>query len=384
MKQRELRSGFTTGTCASAAAKAAAVFLLTGKCPQTVRLSLPSGTEGVWRPERCKMLSEVPQEDELQYFRVLKDAGDDPDVTDGAWVYAAVIPVKGERLEFLKAEGAGYWLEEFPNLYLNGGPGIGLVTKPGLSCPPNHYAINPVPRQMILGAVWQVCVLAAYEQCLEVRIAIPEGQKLAERTFNPRLGIVNGISVLGTTGIVKPMSEEALLETIRLDIHMKVAAGEKEILMAPGNYGENFLQEHMGVPLGEAVLCSNYVGDAVDMLVLEGVTELLFAGHIGKLIKVSAGVRNTHSCHGDGRMEQLAALTGCVAPKDTDLQQRVLLCNTTEEAVGILNEAGIARKVLSLVAERVKTHMEAWSGGRVRVRVVTFSSAYGILGKTEG
>lgn len=392
----KLKSGYTTGTCASAAAKAAAVFLLTGICPEVVDLTLPNGEKASWKPEFCAAFPgtsgkpESSAASELSFlspfpcpcFLVQKDAGDDPDVTDGAWICAAVTPIDRRQLEQRKAEGRGYWLEAFPNLYLNGGYGIGLVTKPGLSCPPGHYAINPVPRQMILGAVYQVCVRAAYEECLEVEIAIPDGNRLAEKTFNPRLGIENGISVLGTTGIVKPMSEEALLETIRLDIHMKVVSGETHILMAPGNYGETFLQQQMGVPLGEAVLCSNFVGDAARMLAAEGVESVLFAGHIGKLIKVAAGVQNTHSRYGDGRMEQMAVLVGCIAPDHTKLQQQVLDCNTTEEAIGILKEAGLAEQILDLAAEQVKEHMEVWSGGKVKVQVVTFSSAYGILGRT--
>lgn len=387
MSQHQLKSGYTTGTCASAAAKAAAIFLLTGTAPETVELTLPSQETCVWHPQLHKPCEQYASGNP-PCFRVQKDAGDDPDVTHKTWIYASIAPVSRNQLNLLKTEGKGYWLKDFPNLYLNGGTGIGLVIKPGLSCPVGHYAINPVPRQMILGAVQQVCSRAAYEECLEIQIAIPDGAALAEKTFNPRLGIAGGISVLGTTGIVKPMSEEALLETIRLDIHMKVMAGEREILMAPGNYGEDFLLNHMGVPLGKAVLCSNFVGDAVDMLVSEGVEAVFFAGHIGKLVKVSAGVRNTHSRYGDGRMEQMAALTAAVLAEDNkmqagELEKQVRLCNTTEEAVGILQKAGLAESVLALAARRVKEQMEAWSGGRVTFRVVTFSAAYGILGKTD-
>lgn len=376
MEQKYLRSGFTTGTCASAAAKAAAIFVLTGKYPETVELTLPSAAVHTWMP---KPYREAGFEG---FLGVLKDAGDDPDVTNGTWVGAEVTAVSQSSLDQLKENGRGYWLEDYPELYLDGGPGIGLATKPGLSCPPGHYAINPVPRRMILQAVWQVREQAAYEGCLVVRIVIPEGEKLADRTFNPRLGIEGGISVLGTTGIVKPMSEEALLETIRLDIHMKAEAGEQVLLLAPGNYGENFLREHLGVPLGEAVLCSNFVGDAVEALVSEHIGKVLFAGHVGKLVKVSAGVKNTHSRYGDGRMEQMAALTACAVPGDLELRRSVLACNTTEEAVEILEESGAAEAVLTLLAERVKEQMEKWSHKGLEVQVVTFSTACGILGRT--
>ena len=375
--QKSLRSGYTTGTCASAAAKAAANFLLTGKEPDSVNQKLPEGEEGIWYPKPC---TDPGYEG---FFQVQKDAGDDPDVTDRSWICARVSPISRPRLTELKDSGRGYWLEDYPDLYINGGTGIGIATKPGLSCPPGHYAINPVPRSMIAAAVWQTCQQAAYEGCLEVQVAIPEGQRLAEKTFNPRLGIEGGISVLGTTGIVKPMSEEALLETIRLDIHMKGTAGEKILLLAPGNYGENFLRENMGVPLGEAVLCSNFVGDAVAMLVKEQIRQVLFVGHIGKLVKVSAGVRNTHSRYGDGRMEQMAELLQTAAPENAALRQAVLQCNTTEEAVSLLREAGSAEQTLNLLAARVKAQLEEWSGGQLKAQVVTFSSAYGILGKTS-
>ena len=371
-----LRSGYTTGTCASAAAKAAALFLMTGIAPQTVSLCLPTGASGTWHPMRCT------DPEYISYFKVQKDAGDDPDVTNASWIYAGVFPITDRCLEQLKTTAPGYSLKDYPKLYLTGGAGIGIVTKPGLSCPPGHYAINPVPRQMILDAVSEVCEQAAYEGCLEVRIAIPEGVALAEKTFNPRLGIEGGISILGTTGTVKPMSEEALLETIRLDIRMKATAGEKILLLAPGNYGENFLQERMGVPLGEAVLCSNFVADAVTMLVEEHIEKLLFAGHIGKLIKVSAGVKNTHSRYGDGRMEQMAALTACAAPELSELKQSIRSCNTTEEAIGLLQKANLAEPVLTLAADRVKQQLESWSGHRLEVQVVTFSASYGILGET--
>lgn len=388
MEEKRLRSGFTTGACATAAARAAAVFLLRGTLPERVEVILPEGQSAVWKPE---YESEEPCQG---YLRVQKDAGDDPDVTHGSWVYACVTILTEAELETKRQTGSGYWLEEYPEVYLDGGIGIGIVTKPGLSCPVGHYAINPVPRKMILSAVDAERDRLGFRGCLGIQIAIPSGVELAKKTFNPKLGIQGGISVLGTTGIVKPMSEEALLATIRLDIHMKTVANENVLLMAPGNYGETFLREAMGIPMGEAVLCSNFVADSMQMLREENVRELLFVSHIGKLIKVSAGIPDTHSKYGDRRMEEMARLTALrlgeqekqEEQENQDLLDRILGSNTTDEALEHMNQArvGLAEQILTDSAESAKIHLERWAGGTLHAEVVTFSSALGITGKSSG
>lgn len=388
MEEKRLRSGFTTGACATAAARAAAVFLLRGTLPERVEVILPEGQSAVWKPE---YESEQPCQG---YLRVQKDAGDDPDVTHGSWVYARVTILTEAELETKRHTGSGYWLEEYPEVYLDGGIGIGIATKPGLSCPVGHYAINPVPRKMILSAVDAERDRLGFRGYLGIQIAIPSGVELAKKTFNPKLGIQGGISVLGTTGIVKPMSEEALLATIRLDIHMKTVANENVLLMAPGNYGETFLREAMGIPVGEAVLCSNFVADSMQMLREENVRELLFVSHIGKLIKVSAGIPNTHSKYGDRRMEEMARLTALrlgeqekqEEQENQDLLDRILGANTTDEALEHMNQArvGLAEQILTDSAESAKIHLERWAGGTLHVEVVTFSSALGITGKSSG
>ena len=388
MEEKRLRSGFTTGACATAAARAAAVFLLRGTLPERVEVILPEGQSAVWKPE---YESEQPCQG---YLRVQKDAGDDPDVTHGSWVYARVTILTEAELETKRQTGSGYWLEEYPEVYLDGGIGIGIATKPGLSCPVGHYAINPVPRKMILSAVDAERDRLGFRGYLGIQIAIPSGVELAKKTFNPKLGIQGGISVLGTTGIVKPMSEEALLATIRLDIHMKTVANENVLLMAPGNYGETFLREAMGIPMGEAVLCSNFVADSMQMLREENVRELLFVSHIGKLIKVSAGIPNTHSKYGDRRMEEMARLTALrlgeqekqEEQENQDLLDRILGANTTDEALEHMNQArvGLAEQILTDSAESAKIHLERWAGGTLHVEVVTFSSALGITGKSSG
>ncbi len=404
-----LRSGYTTGICGAAAAKAAAVFLLIGRRQEKIEICLETGEKAEFDVE-CFW-------EGISWCRVRKDAGDDPDVTNGVWVCAGVSFADSFQWEELCREGRGYVLLEYPGLYLNGGPGIGVVTKPGLSCPVGHYAINPVPRRQILGAVEEVRKRAAYEGRLQVCMAIPEGVWLAEKTFNPKLGIVGGISILGTTGIVKPMSEEALVETIRLEIRMKAAAGERLLLLTPGNYGERFLQQEKNIKLGEAVRCSNFVRASVEMAAKEGFERILLAGHIGKLVKVAKGAGNTHSKCGDGRMEEMERLAREVVErmaeekrggeeenraeeksgseqngardtgwkkKQEELLEKVRRSNTTEEAVGYLKDAGLAERVLAKGAEKVKMQVESWGGGQIKAEVMVFSSAHQIVGQSSG
>ena len=413
--EKQLRSGYTTGSCASAAAMAAAIFLFhqmtdfqkkASRLPGQIRVRLGNGAVADFCPEYGKTLEGVREKN--GWCRVKKDAGDDPDVTDGVWIYARVSPVSEKRFEELCSQGAGYWLSEYPGLYLNGGAGIGIAGRAGLSCPVGSYAINPVPRRVILAAVEDVRRDMAYEGKLEVQIAIPEGIHLAEKTFNPRLGIRGGISVLGTTGIVEPMSEQALLETIRLDIRMKAVAGDRVLLLTPGNYGEMFCMQELGIPLGETVKCSTFIGDSVAFAVEEGFEKLLLTGHIGKLVKVAGGVKNTHSRYGDRRMETMEQLVrevrkemlseaknqrlfkqtgerraGLTEIQTKELAGRIGQANTTEEAVGWLKEAGLAGLVMNIAAERIKRQISQWTAGRIRAEVIVFSSAHGVVGETE-
>lgn len=374
MKQKPLRSGYTTGTCAAAAAKAAAYFLLTGVEPEEVTITTPQGSVARLRAEMSNAAG-YPG-----FFRVQKDAGDDPDVTHGSWIYAALRIVTAGQWDELSRTGAGYIDDNYPDIYLTGGTGVGIVTRRGLACPVGKYAINPVPRQMIFQAVSEVKVVSQTAAFLAVEVAIPAGVELAAKTFNPKLGIEGGISILGTSGIVEPMSEHALLETIRLDIRMHLLEKKQPIIITPGNYGETFLRKSLNIPLGEAVKCSNFIADTMMILCEEGAGMALLVGHIGKLVKVSGGVGNTHSRYGDRRMELLAEAASCTVPS---LIPDILHCITTEEAMGLLVGVGAQIPVLNEVAGRVQKQLNVWTGGRLEIEVVTFSSAYGILGMTE-
>jgi cobalt-precorrin-5B (C1)-methyltransferase len=415
VKER-LRTGYTTGSCSAAAAKAAAMELILGVETERVDLILPGGEMASWEPVKVQIQNETdakfPAEELLNgYWKVQKDAGDDPDVTNGSWIYARVTWISQEELQGKILHGRGYWLEEYPFIYLEGGIGIGIASLPGLSCPVGHYAINPIPRKMILEAV--ASVYHRPDHALLVQLAIPAGVELSEKTFNPKLGIQGGISVLGTTGIVRPMSEEALLETIRLDIHMKAAGGQKTVILTPGNYGETYLKESLGMPLGEAVVCSNFAEASARMLADEKIEQVLFVGHIGKLVKVAAGMPNTHSKYGDRRMETLAKIMDEVlceyGSTDKKVVKTVLTANTTDEAIEYLKlirlhgnmdcnmedtvvgpeeserlqDRLLADLVLQRMAWLVKRQMEAWSGDKVSFEVITFSSANQCSGCTE-
>lgn len=376
MEKPQLRKGFTTGTCAAAAAKAAAAMLLTGNELQRITLMTPKGTEADLPLFHVSICSGKA------VCAVKKDAGDDPDVTDQALIFASVkLLMPSDRPE---KESACYVWEKKEEkgrgpLFLCAGQGVGMVTKPGLSCPVGKPAINPVPQKMIFEGVLDSMEKAGFEGSLCICIWIPEGERLAEKTFNPKLGIVGGLSILGTTGIVEPMSEEALRATIELELHMKAVAGCKRIILTPGNYGEAFLRETLGLSLNQGVTCSNFIADAMAMAGREGFQRILFVGHIGKLIKTAGGVPNTHSKYGDRRMEILWDCTLRAVKDKGELKTELLSANTTEEAAALLQQQGILKPVMQEAVQRIRRYAMEWAGG-VPVEVVMFSTVYGILG----
>ena len=375
MEKRELRCGFTTGTCAAVAAKAAAAMLLSGNPLQHMKLMTPKGTEA-----DLPLFHVVVKQDKAS-CAVRKDAGDDPDVTDKALIFASV-EFLNEALEDGSAAGCSFVREktgEFGQLVLTALKGVGRVTKPGLSSPVGYPAINPVPRSMIFDEVDEVRRMAGYKGALLISVWIPKGRELAEKTFNSKLGITGGLSILGTTGIVKPMSEEALVATIRLELHMKAVAGLKRVILTPGNYGESFIKEELNLPEGEGVTVSNFIRESCRMVKEEGFEQILFVGHIGKLVKVAGGVENTHSRYGDRRME---VLWDCArAFLGNEEKEAIRSANTMETAAGILKELGVLKPVMSEVVKRIKAYMTDWTGG-IPVEVITFSNTLGILSMT--
>lgn len=354
---KRLRLGYTTGSCAAAAAKAAAYMLLTGGRMDRVALVTPRGI-------RLELpVLEISAGPDAVSCAVEKDSGDDPDVTRGALIFARVS--RTER----------------PGLVIDGGFGVGRVTRPGLDQPVGAAAINSVPRRMIRENVEEIQRLADDRGGLSVVISVPEGEALAKRTFNPRLGIVGGISILGTTGIVEPMSEQALVETIQVELRQRRAAGAEDVLLTPGNYGSDFIRDGLGLDPAAAVQCSNFLGDALDLCRELGFRGALLVGHIGKLVKVGGGMLNTHSKYGDCRMEILAA-HGAACGLPPERAAEVLSCVSCDEALRILGEAGVRAETLARLTDRVAFHLEARSGEELETGAILFSKVYGELSRT--
>ena len=360
--QKKLRFGYTTGSCAAGAARGAVRLLLGEDEISEVELMTPKGIL-----LHLEILDRKRSENAAS-CAVRKDAGDDPDTTNGILVYAKV-----EKF-LIRSE-----MED--RIVIDGGIGVGRVTKPGLSQKVGEAAINPVPRAMILQAVEEIADQYHYEGGLKVTISVPEGEKIARKTFNPRLGIVGGISILGTSGIVEPMSEKALIDSIRVEMTQHAAMGEQYMLVTPGNYGADYLREHMELPFEKNIKCSNYVGETIDMAVDMGVKGILFISHIGKFVKVAAGIMNTHSHSADARMEVLCS-NAIRAGGDLACARSILQCNTTDEALRVLDENHILKETMKEITDRIQFYLDHRSYQQILLGAVIFSNEYGYLGQT--
>lgn len=360
-----MRYGFTTGSCAAAAAKAAAYMLLSGRQKNTITIETPKGI-----PYTAEIL-EITRGEKAVQCAVRKDGGDDPDITSGALIYAEVSLTDHTRTQATDTR-----------IHIDGGIGVGRVTKPGLDQPVGNAAINHVPREMIAKEVLEVCDLMDYKGNLQVIISVPEGEAIAKQTFNPRLGIVGGISILGTSGIVEPMSNQALLDTIRVELNQRRAEGFDYIAVAPGNYGLDFMKKAYGYDLDKSVKCSNFIGVTIDMAVECGFTRMLLTGHIGKLIKLAGGIMNTHSKEADCRMELLSAFA-IHEGAGADVAAKILDCVATEEAVRLLREAGKQQEVMDYAMERIMFYLNKRAGGRMQIDCIMYDNTFGELAKSK-
>ena len=355
---KKLRYGYTTGTCAAAAAKAAAEMLFSKQRVDYVMIDTPKGISLNLEVE------DVTINEGGVSCAIRKDAGDDPDDTNGILIYATVSKRSEEGTELL------------------GGVGVGKVTMPGLACHVGFPAINPVPRKMILDAVADVARYNCYEGGFKITISIPEGVEIAKKTFNPRLGIVGGLSVLGTSGIVEPMSEKALVDTIYVEMDVQKSKGNENLVVFFGNYGQDFAKNTLKLSIGDAVTCSNFVGEVLDYAVFKGFKSVLLIGHSGKLVKLSQGVMNTHSKYADCRTDALALYAMFEgAPKDIGLEIASAL--TTDEAVKILKREQLDEAVLHRINERIDYYMQQRVHGKIKTAALMFSNAHGVLGKTS-
>lgn len=354
---KRMRCGYTTGTCAAGATRAAAEYLLAENEIVAVEVETPSGIKVTLDIE------ELQAGDDWASCAVQKDAGDDPDVTDGALVYARVS------------------LTEAAGIKIDGGLGVGRVTKPGLDQPVGEAAINSVPRKMIAAQLREAADRHAYQGGFEVVISIPSGVDLAEKTFNPKLGIEGGISVLGTSGIVRPMSEDALVASLELEMSQYRAEGAEHLLLAPGNYGRDFAREELELDTSHCVQCSNYIGKAMDAAVRMGFKTVLIVGHIGKLVKVSAGIMNTHSHVADARSETIAAhaaLQGATRCTVAQIMESV----TTDDMLDHLDEAELKDAVCKSIMTKLTQQLNAHSADSTRIEAIMFSKVHGLLGAT--
>ena len=360
--QKLLRCGYTTGTCAALGASGAARLLLTGREPETVALRTPKGIVVEVAPIYCR------RTDVGAVCAIRKDGGDDVDVTTGLPVIASVV-----------LEPAA------PGVRIFGGEGVGRVTKPGLDQPVGEAAINHVPRRMIAEALEREAENAAYTGGFAVTISVEGGAETAKRTFNPHIGVEGGLSILGTSGIVEPMSQQAILDTIQLEMNQAAlrANDHRRLILAPGNYGLDYLHEtypqFADIPV---VKTSNFIGDTLDMAAAAHFEQVLLVGHIGKLCKLAGGIMNTHSHTADCRTELFcthAALCGADRKVCTALYNAA----TTDACLEILNTAGLREPVLQSLLAAIQLHLDRRAGGAFRVGAVLFSNQHGPLGQTE-
>ena len=374
-----LRHGFTTGSCAAAASKAAAWMLFSGSDKTEITIMTPKGipyttaVENIFRDKTAVSCS------------VKKDGGDDPDVTNGMPVVVTV-STEPQHAMFTQPhdwEQVQYPRETARKIWIDGGTGVGRVTKPGLDQPVGNAAINHVPREMITKEVQEVCGLFDYTGNLYIEASLPEGERLAGKTFNPRFGIMGGISIVGTTGVVEPMSAQALLDTIHVELRQQRALGRDPVVVSPGNYGQDFMLRAYGYNLDESVKCSNFIGQTIDMVRELGFKEMLLVGHAGKLIKVAGGIMNTHSHEADCRMEVTAACA-LRAGADADTARKVLECISTEEAVKVLARAGCLEGAMQDAIERIEANIQRRAGDDLHCECMMYTNDTGLLAATAG
>lgn len=355
--KQKLRCGYTTGSCAAAASKAAAEMLLIGEIKETVELMTPKGI-------LLKLdVLEIRLTETSASCAIKKDSGDDPDITNGILIFA-------------KAESIPFGIE------IDGGVGIGRVTKNGLDQPVGNAAINSVPRKMIEEAVLEILEKYDCHSGIKITVSAPEGVEIAQKTFNPRIGIEGGISIIGTTGIVEPMSNSALVETIRTEEKIRRAENVRNLLLTVGNYSKSFLSEKMPFALDKSVTCSNFIGEAIESALEFGFESVLIIGHVGKLVKLGAGIMNTHSAQADGRMDVLVTC-GVLEGADVEVLKNLPECATVDAALSELEKIGMRERVCERLMKKAQYYLDAKVKGDIKIGAVMFSDRFGIIGKTS-
>lgn len=385
---KKYRRGYTTGSCATAVSKAAVYMLLTNEKIDTVNIDTP---KGIYLSIPVVSSEIKKNEDTREIYSICsveKDGGDDIDATNGieifakaTWVYEDEIDKSEKNFSF---EGDGFCVFS--------GEGVGIITKKGLSVEPGRPAINPVPQKMIAKEVESVLKASGEnvlndknsldnrKKVIKITIFIPKGEEVANKTFNPRLGIVGGISIIGTSGIVEPMSDDGWKKSLSIELNMKKELGMDKIILVPGNHGESFISDRIGEN-SSVVRTSNFLGYMLMEAKRMGFKKILLAGHIGKFIKLSAGIFNTHSKVADARNEILIANLALMGAS-TELVRKIDSCLTTEEATDIVYENGFG-EVFDIICEKCKKRAEMHVDNEIEIEVFIFKMDKTVLGKSK-
>ncbi len=352
----KMRCGYTTGSCAAGATKAAAEMLFSREIVKSINLMTPK-----------KIMLELVINDqkigEKTSCSVVKDGGDDPDATDGIKIFSEVSLIPD-------------------GVEISGGEGIGIVTKSGLDQPQGEWAINTIPRKMIKSALSEIARKYNYSGGFKVVLSAPEGQAIALKTYNPRMGIEGGISIIGTSGIVEPMSSAALVETIRTEARIKHMSGQKNMVLTLGNYSDDFLRAEMPFLAENSIKCSNFIGDAIEIGMEMNCENILIIGHIGKLVKLGAGIMNTHSGCADGRMDVLVTC-GVLAGVNSDILRKIPYCATVDSALDILKETDFLWRTMKILSGKADYYLKSKVCNKINIGAVMFSYKHGILVKTD-
>lgn len=361
VNQKLLRCGYTTGTCAAAASKAAATMIFSKEKVDSVSITTPNQTDlkiDVLNPNF---------NDKTASCSIQKDSGDDPDITNGILV-TSEISLINER-----------------EIIIKGGKGIGKVTKAGLDQDVGEYAINSVPRKMIKDSLMEIARENKYSGGFDVKISVPNGEEIAKKTFNPELGIVDGISILGTTGIVEPMSSKALADSIKLEIKTIAAENNDSILIFLGNFGKKFTEEELNLKTKPGIMCSNFIDVALDSSVEYNFKKILLIGHIGKFVKLGIGMFNTHSNNGDGRIETLLS---CALEAGANLETLKEIQNsvTTTAVLEILWKNDLLDKTMNILKDKIENNINKRIPPEIEIGYICFTNTgeySGILFKSE-
>ena len=350
VNQKLLRCGYTTGTCAAAASKAAVAMLFKQESMDSVAITTPNQTDLI-----IDVLN--PQfNDNIASCSIEKDSGDDPDITNGILVSSKVT-----------------LLPDSSEIIIEGGKGVGKVTKGGLDQPVGMSAINSVPRKMIKDSLNELAMQYNYKGGFHVLISVPKGEEIAKKTFNPELGIIDGISILGTTGIVEPMSAKALADSIKVEISVIAAESNESILIFLGNFGKKFTEEDLNLSTKPGIMCSNFIDVALDSSVEFGFKNILLVGHIGKFVKLGIGMFNTHSHNGDGRIETLLSCA-LEAGANIEILKEIQKCVTTNAVLDILYENDLLDKTMDVLNERIQHNIDRRIPEEINVGFICFAN----------